>query len=262
MVIPDNTAAKERYAPYSRLEPVTKVIERIRERGLPVPMTSGTLEDMGIAHGNAYQVMQTLKFLKLVDEKGNLMEAYQQLHGASTDEYKNVLAGIIRNAYHGVFEIVDPAKDDAIRVNDAFRRYEPKGQRDRMVWLFLGLCRMAELAKPLDKTTRKPGQPRQARSSPPKPTPPKPPKDSPPEGGDPQDGGDTPPPPGNPPPRTNLDTSGVQPRYKVLLGMLEVLPADGVWDTDEEREGWLQAMSATAKVLTKVRAKAQKEEAI
>jgi hypothetical protein len=158
-----NVVTKERYAPYSRLEPVKKVIERIRARGLPSPMNSGVLGDLGIAEGNAYQVMQTLKFLKLVDGEGNLTDAYQQLHEASTDEYKPVLAGILRQAYNSIFEIVDPAKDDTNRINDAFRRFEPKGQRNRMTWLFLGLCRMADLA-PEDTTATKRAQTVQKRA--------------------------------------------------------------------------------------------------
>src|SRR5262249_35610932 len=54
-----------------------------------------------------------------------------------------LLTAAIRNAYAEDFERVDPAEDTQAKIVDAFRRYERRSQTDRMVMLFLGLCREA-----------------------------------------------------------------------------------------------------------------------
>jgi hypothetical protein len=51
----------------------------------------------------------------------------------------------LREAYHEVFIIVDPAETNATELDDAFRNYQPQAQRERMVRLFIGLCREANL---------------------------------------------------------------------------------------------------------------------
>jgi Family of unknown function (DUF5343) len=151
-----------RTAPYSRFGAIEKVIERIRGRGLPSPLTSGALEDMGLASGNGYQILQGLRFLKLVAADGTLTDAYDALRGATTEQFKPELAVIIHKAYEHIFTIIDPAKDDIVAINDAFRRYDPPGQRSRMVYLFMGLCRMAGLAPEEAVRKRVPRKPHQA----------------------------------------------------------------------------------------------------
>jgi hypothetical protein len=51
----------------------------------------------------------------------------------------------LKGAYAEVFAFVDPAKDDDIKIRDAFRSYNPAGQQERMVTLFQGLCAAAGL---------------------------------------------------------------------------------------------------------------------
>jgi hypothetical protein len=56
---------------------------------------------------------------------------------------QGVLVEWLHNVYAPIFQYVDPATDDVQRVIDQFRNYEPVGQRNRMVTLFLGLCERA-----------------------------------------------------------------------------------------------------------------------
>jgi hypothetical protein len=68
------------------------------------------------------------------------------MHTSTDEEYRSILAGLIREAYREVFDVVDPAKDPQERILNVFRRYTPASQRARMVIFFLGLCREAGIA--------------------------------------------------------------------------------------------------------------------
>lgn len=128
------------FAPYAPSKAVTGVIDRYRDRGLPDPLTTGNLEQVGVPASMAPRTLQALRFLGLVDEGGNRLESFEQLKRAKTDEYPAMLAEIVRAAYLPVFTVVDPATDTDTAVADAFRGYEPQAQREKMLALFRGLC--------------------------------------------------------------------------------------------------------------------------
>lgn len=127
-------------APYAPVQNVVEFIHKVRDRELAQPVTLATLEAIGIPEGNRPRTLQALKFLRVLQEDGYYDEAAEQLKLAGTDEYPEVLAGLLRSAYALVFKMVDPATDPEYRIADAFRQYQPDGQRSRMVTLFLGLC--------------------------------------------------------------------------------------------------------------------------
>jgi hypothetical protein len=147
------TSSERPIAPYAPLGNVLTVIRRLRERGIPVPVTKDTLTVLGIPEGNAPRTLQALKLLGLVAEDGGLSAPAERLRRASTDEYPETLAEVIREAYAPVFAVVDPATDTEVRVSDAFRQFDPATQRGRMVTLFLGLCAEAGIA-PVQRTPR------------------------------------------------------------------------------------------------------------
>jgi hypothetical protein len=49
--------------------------------------------------------------------------------------------GTVRTAYEADFERVKPDEDSQATIIQAFQMYEPRSQINRMVMLFLGLCR-------------------------------------------------------------------------------------------------------------------------
>jgi Family of unknown function (DUF5343) len=129
--------------PYAATANVISVIERARTRNLPEAVTNDFLRLAGISDNVFGRVQQALKFLGLVYEDGRPTEMLESIAGASDTEYKQMLAGAIRQAYAEDFERIDPAMDAQGKVVDAFKRYEPRSQTARMVMLFLGLCREA-----------------------------------------------------------------------------------------------------------------------
>src|SRR5437660_1056747 len=110
------------FAPYAPKKAVLSVVRRYRDTGLTEPLTFTGLESVGIPASTTSRTLQTLRFLGLVDEGGNLTEAAKRLKRATTAEYPDVLAEIVRAAYLNVFTIVDPAKHDDIAIADAFRQ--------------------------------------------------------------------------------------------------------------------------------------------
>ena len=149
--------------PYAPVRNVLDVVHRLRDRGVPNPLTAESLTSIGVPDGNAPRTLQALKFLNIVDSKGGITEPAERLRRASTDEYPTLLAEMIRAAYVPVFQLVDPAQDDEIKVADAFRQYDPAGQRDKMVTLFMGLCEEAHLVQPSEKRPARTTPPRRDR---------------------------------------------------------------------------------------------------
>lgn len=132
-------------APYAPPATVIELIERYRQHGLSTPFDTEVLVKAGIPESLAARTLQALRLLDLIDDGGEPTEELKGIAIAPSDAYKQLVAGLLREAYAGVFSFADPATDPAERVEDAFRGYEPKGQRGRMVALFLGLCRYAEI---------------------------------------------------------------------------------------------------------------------
>jgi hypothetical protein len=133
-------------APYGPPSALIEVIERYRERGLQTPLTDEVLVKAGVSESVVRRVAVALKLLDLVDADMNPTEALKQYQQAATDDAKAVLEKVIRDAYEPVFSFVNPAIDPPERVRDAFRSYEPRGQQDRMVTLYMGLCRYVGIA--------------------------------------------------------------------------------------------------------------------
>lgn len=213
-------------APYSRPTPVLTIIRRNREKGLPEPITVANLERIGIGAASGGPALQALKFVKLVNEAGGRTEPFEKMRRVSEDEYRAILAGVLQTAYKDVFDLVDPEHDDLTDIDNAFRQYEPAAQRERMVALFMELCREAGIVLPEETGQKKVlvRRPQMAQHKASKPR--NKGADSATSGG----GG------------AGIDTGVglVRPDYVVLSAMFQKLPKDGKW-TETERNRWLTA---------------------
>lgn len=128
--------------PYAPPSNVLAVLHRLRSRNLPERIDAEFLRDASVSEGTIHRVAFALRFLGLV-ENDMPTKASRDIVTSTDEEYREILGGLIRNAYAEVFQIVDPAQDSAERITNFFRRYTPASQRERMVNLFLGLCREA-----------------------------------------------------------------------------------------------------------------------
>jgi hypothetical protein len=133
-------------SPYAPPSAILDLIKRHRDRGLPSTVNAEVLGRAGISESLVPRTLQALATLDLIDETGKPTAIFEGIRLAPEVEYKKRLEDWLKGAYADVFSFVDPSKDDETSVRDAFRSYQPTGQRDRMVTLFQGLCAAAGLA--------------------------------------------------------------------------------------------------------------------
>lgn len=155
-------------APYTSSNAATTVLEINRDRGLSGPITADTLVRAGVSESIARRTMQSLVVLGLVGEDGSVSETLRAFNQARGDtEYKELLEAWLRDVYSDVLNYADPEKDDLKRLTDAFRGYEPAGQRSAMAGLLVGLWRHAGLptAEPEKQSSPRKRKPSTAKTS-------------------------------------------------------------------------------------------------
>ncbi len=134
---------KDNFRPYAAVANVTAVLYRLRNRNLPETIDHDLLRIAQVPEKSLSRVMQALRFLELVHEDGRPNDNLVALSAAPEQEYRKLLESILRGAYHADFARINPSEDTHKQIVDAFSPYTPRSQTNRMVILFLGLCREA-----------------------------------------------------------------------------------------------------------------------
>jgi hypothetical protein len=211
-------------APYGPPSAVIEVIDRFRNRGLSVPIDLDVLQMTGVSESLAPRTLQALRLLDLITDDGYPTTEFQELREVPSDRYQDRLAAHIKQVYAEVLSFVDPASDPIERVEDAFRAFQPHGQRARMVTLFLGLCTEAGLIDRVDGRSTRPKTPaRKTTASVPKP-----------QGrGTPSSLAQT---------AMDLAVGGLPP---AIIGLIGQLPSNGTSWTADRRDTFLKVLRVT-----------------
>lgn len=143
MTEPVEPVTAEDKRPYAPAANVVAVLERIRKVNLPATVDADLFRIAGVSEGAMGRVAYALRFLGLTDTGGHPSDRMRAIAGAPEEEWRDLLGGVVRDAYASDFARLDPAQDPQSRIVSAFKRYEPRSQTERMVMLFLGLCRAA-----------------------------------------------------------------------------------------------------------------------
>lgn len=132
--------------PYAPAANVVAVLDRVRRVNLPESIDIDFLRIALVPEGTQGRVLQALRFLRLIDVSGRPSDRLRAMARAAEEEFRDLFAGVVREAYAPDFARIDPALDTQSRIMSAFQRYEPRSQTYRMTMLFLGLCRAAGIA--------------------------------------------------------------------------------------------------------------------
>jgi hypothetical protein len=129
--------------PYAPAANVIAVIDRARRLNLPASVDTDFLRLADVPEGSLGRVAFALRFLGLTDSSTRPTDQLRAMARATEEEYRDLLAGVVRSAYAADFERIDPSQETQAKIAEAFRRYEPRSQTTRMVMLFLGLAKAA-----------------------------------------------------------------------------------------------------------------------
>jgi hypothetical protein len=142
-------------APYAPVSVITNFIARHRDVGIS-KVDLDMLGRVGVSESLRPRTLASLKILDFYDEDGTVTEDFAALQRVSSEEFPKRLAQLLAHAYKPIFEVVgDVSHADPGMIDDAFRTFEPAGQRARMVQLFIGL--MVYVGMMTDEALRKPG---------------------------------------------------------------------------------------------------------
>lgn len=133
-------------APYTTTPAVTTFLNRCRVQ-LPKEVTTDVLIKIGIKETIVPRTLQSLRLLDLLKEDGQPTETLEALSKARPDQYKDELASWLRSVYADVFTYAEPSAASSDEIRNAFWGYEPRGQIDSMIRLFLGLCEEAGIVE-------------------------------------------------------------------------------------------------------------------
>lgn len=136
-----NQTGKE--AAYGPPASVLAVLRHFRQREVPELLTSTTLTQLGIKDSLQRLVWRSLVFLGLISDEGMTTDKFRALRFATDDQYGEVLADIITDAYSEVMAVASPETANRNQLLNAFRPYTPASQHNRMIGLFLALCQEA-----------------------------------------------------------------------------------------------------------------------
>lgn len=133
-------------APYAPGQVVVDLIRRQRQAGNMRTIDATLLARVGVTESLTPRTLASLRMLGFIDDDNNVTPVMEGFKRGTDDEYRQYLADHIKAVYAEVFEVIgDPAQAAASDIEDAFRGFEPHGQRGRMVVLFLSLCQEAGL---------------------------------------------------------------------------------------------------------------------
>jgi hypothetical protein len=137
-------------APYA---PASSVLDVIMARRADPTLTyfdNQMLEALGIRESLVPRTAQALRLLDLLTDDGFVTSTFDRVVSAPPGELPSALEKLVRRAYKPIFEDLDPTVATASALEEAFAHFQPPGQRSRMVSMFQGLMRAANMTGPDD----------------------------------------------------------------------------------------------------------------
>ncbi|MBT1605309.1 DUF5343 domain-containing protein [Curtobacterium flaccumfaciens] len=132
-------------APYAPASSVLDVIMARRKDPTLRYFDNEALEKLGIRESLVPRTAQALRLLDLLTDDGFVTPTFEGLISAPPGDLPRALEKLIRRAYKPIFEDLDPTVASTNALEQAFALFQPPGQRSRMVSMFQGLMRAADM---------------------------------------------------------------------------------------------------------------------
>jgi len=95
-----------KYPYVSSAGPLAKAIDHLRRKSFPKEVTADTLRKLGVAPKNESYVINVLRFLDVVDEEGNKVDANAGAFDQhKEEEFEREFEKLVRSAYEELFEL-------------------------------------------------------------------------------------------------------------------------------------------------------------
>src|ERR1700674_4011261 len=117
------------HAPYAPPKTVTTVIDGYRNCGLGTPITHDVLIRAGVGESLTHRTLQSFRALELLDGEGMPTPTFTTLREARGEDFNSRGEAWLRSVYEDVLQYADPSTDTPERLAEAFRGYQPNGQR-------------------------------------------------------------------------------------------------------------------------------------
>lgn len=119
---------------------------QLLQRTSPSRVDEGYLRQHGVAPGNEYKVIGALRFLGLIDERGEPTEQCRLLRTRGP-AFTLALQQIIRAAYQDLFNTLDPSRATRDQIYNYFVTRLGMGPEmaTKSARFFMGLCQWAEI---------------------------------------------------------------------------------------------------------------------
>ena len=144
-VTPTLTPARRVPPPYG---PTRGMLEGLQllQRTSPSRVDEGYLRQHGVGPGNEYKVIGALRFLGLIDERGEPTEQCRLLRTRGP-AFTLALQGIVRAAYQDLFNTLDPSRATRDQIYNYFVTRLGMGPEmaTKSARFFMGLCQWAEI---------------------------------------------------------------------------------------------------------------------
>ena len=231
------------------MQNILLLIHRLRERGLPEVLDHRRIVEMGLPEESSSRIRKALRFLNFTDSEGKQTPTFQRLGRATDDEYPELLKAILEKAYDAVFQSLGNISAAQERdYQNAFRYYNPQGQRSSMIRLFMALCQEAGML-PGGAATRaartKPSQKPQPSRPAAKRKEDQPAADT--NAGSSVSRGFS----DDLPPTSDKSANDGAVKYQLMQVLLKQLPSDGTW-TQKRHDQWLRAVETSVDLLVEI----------
>lgn len=138
-MVQESVKKRKRLAPYAPASALSAFFDHIRYVKTPDKIDSNMLQDYGIAKGQTFALLSTLKFLGLTEDDGTPTPAFKLLQTAG-EEFQSNLREILQRAYSDLFSRLDVSRDSRDKILNFFARNYSPATAVKATSLFLDLC--------------------------------------------------------------------------------------------------------------------------